>query len=255
MLIIPAIDIMSGKVVRLCKGLFEKATIYEASPLECVKRWQDEGAPWIHVVDLDGAKSGVLVNRELIERIIKNSRIPIEVGGGIRTAKDVRVYLDAGASRVVLSTKVMEDSSFLQQPLLKEYLKKIAVSIDIKQMQGPDVVTSGTAGWRPNGDILLDIPTFIKSISSLDLSYVNFSDISRDGMMAGLDIQKIVHFLESARKNAAQAMFFTYAGGISSIEDIKELRALGSGGVEAVIVGKALYENKFTLKEAIAAAS
>jgi len=252
MLIIPAVDIMSGKVVRLSKGVFDTSKIYNESPLEYSKKWQDEGASLIHVVDLDGAKSGSLSNLLVIKDIIKNSRVPIEVGGGIRSVEAVATYLNAGAGRVVLSTKILEEPSFLLAPALKGFLNKIAVSIDIKQLQSSDVVTSGTAGWSENGDILLDIPSFIKTLSSVGVLFVNFSDISRDGMLSGPDIVKITHFLKLARKHATSKLFFTYAGGISSLEDIKGLKDLGDEGADAIIVGKALYEGRFSLKEAIA---
>jgi phosphoribosylformimino-5-aminoimidazole carboxamide ribotide isomerase len=179
--------------------------------------------------------------------------VPIEVGGGIRNVEAVATYFNAGAGRVVLSTKILEEPSFLLKPELKPYLNKIAVSIDIKQLQGSDVVTSGTAGWSENGDILLDIPSFIKTLSSAGVIYINFSDISRDGMLSGPDIVKIVHFLKLARKHMTSQLSFTYAGGISSLEDVKVLKNLDAAGPEAFIVGKALYEGRFSLKEAIEA--
>jgi phosphoribosylformimino-5-aminoimidazole carboxamide ribotide isomerase len=251
MLIVPAIDIMDGKVVRLERGDFNRAKVYGLSALEYAKKWQTEGASIIHVVDLDGAKTGEPKNFSVIRDIIGGVSVKVEVGGGIRTEETIKKYLDVGAARVVLSTKVIEDQSFLLTESISAYLNKVAVSIDIKHMESPEVITSGTSGWQQSGDILIDIPSFINAVSSVGVKFVNFSDISKDGMMMGPDAAKILIFLKRARKAAATKLFFTYAGGISSLDDIRVLGRLGDDGVDAVIVGRALYENKFSLKEAI----
>jgi phosphoribosylformimino-5-aminoimidazole carboxamide ribotide isomerase len=263
MLIIPAIDIMGDKVVRLQRGDFARSKEYALTPLEYAKKWQDQGAELIHVVDLDGARIGEPKNLETIKSVIKGVSVKVEVGGGIRTVESVKEYLEAGADRVVLSTKVIEDSSFLLSAKVREYLEHVAVSIDIKHMATPEVVTSGTSGWMQSGDILIDIPSFILTLATAGVKFVNFSDISKDGMMTGPDAVKILNFLKKARKaseaseagearkDGAEKLFFTYAGGISSLEDIKTLVRLGADGVDGVIVGRALYENKFSLKEAI----
>lgn len=253
MLIIPAIDIMDGKVVRLQRGEFARQSIYEASPLEFAKKWKEEGAQLLHVVDLDGAKTGELKNFQIVEEIIKKVPVKIEVGGGIRSLDSIKKYIDTGAARVVLSTKVIEDPSFLSGEEIKKYLDKIVVSIDIKQMQTLEVVTSATEGWRKDGDVLIDIPSFLNVVSSVGVPYVNFSDIERDGMLSGPNTQRILSFLQLARTCCLKKLFFTYAGGISSLEDIKTLSGLGEDGVDAVIVGKAIYEKKFSLREAIEA--
>lgn len=255
MLIIPAIDIMGGKVVRLPRGDFARATVYDLSPLEYAKKWQDQGARLIHIVDLDGARTGEPKNLEMIKSVIKGVSAKVEVGGGVRGEEAVKEYLRVGAERVVLSTKVIEDSSFLLSAKIREYLERVAVSIDIKHMETPEVITGGTSGWMQSGDILIDIPSFIQAISSAGVRFVNFSDISKDGMMMGPDVARILSFLKKARRASAEKLFFTYAGGISSLEDIKVLGRLGVDGVDGVIVGRALYENKFSLKEAIESAT
>jgi phosphoribosylformimino-5-aminoimidazole carboxamide ribotide isomerase len=255
MLIVPAIDIIAGRVVRLEKGAFDKTTVYGPSPLEYAKKWEIEGAKLIHVVDLDGAKTGEPMNFDVIREIIKGCRTAVEVGGGIRNADTIKRYVDAGASRVVLSTTVMEDASFLLRPDVKEFSNKIAVSIDIKNIQSLEVITTGTSGWRSDADVLVDVPSFIRVVASSGVGYVNFSDISRDGMLVGPDMQKIAVFLRLVRKTTTKKLFFTYAGGVSELKDIKALKDLGDAGAEAVIIGKALYENKFTLKETISAAA
>ncbi|HAJ56889.1 MAG TPA: 1-(5-phosphoribosyl)-5-((5-phosphoribosylamino)methylideneamino)imidazole-4-carboxamide isomerase [Candidatus Omnitrophica bacterium] len=254
MLIVPAIDLMDGKVVRLQRGDFNRVMAYDLTPLEYAKKWQEEGASIIHVVDLDGAKCGEPKNFSVIVDIIKSVSVKVEVGGGIRTAETIKKYAGAGAARVVLSTKVLEDPSFLLSEPVRGCLDKIVVSIDIRHMESPELVTSGTGGWLKGADVLVDIPSFIQSVSSAGVKYVNFSDISKDGMMVGPDPAKILLFLKKARKAVSMKLFFTYAGGISSLDDIDVLNRLGEDGVDAVIVGRALYENKFSLKEAIALA-
>ena len=254
MLIVPAVDIMRGKVVRLERGEFDKAITYDLSPLAYAEKWESEGARLIHVVDLDGAKSGEPKNFDIIKEIIKRIHTKVEVGGGVRHIDAMKRYLEIGAERVVLSTKVIEDASFLLMREVKDYLDKVAVSIDIKQMESAELATATTGGWLESGDMLIDIPSFIHTVTTAGVKYVNFSDISKDGMMVGPDIQRIENFLKVARSSAAVPIFCTYAGGMSSLEDIRALKSLDKKGADAVIVGRALYENKFTLKEAIAAA-
>ncbi|HQP91808.1 MAG TPA: HisA/HisF-related TIM barrel protein, partial [Candidatus Omnitrophota bacterium] len=181
MLIIPAIDIMEGKVVRLEKGDFNRVKEYGLSPVDFAKKWQDEGATIIHVVDLDGAKTGETKNFDTISKVIGSVGIDVEVGGGIRSEEAVKKYLAAGAERVVLSTKVIEDPGFLLSKGLSENLGRVAISLDIKHMETTEVVTSATGGWLKNGDILIDIPSFMQSVCSVGARFVNFSDISRDG--------------------------------------------------------------------------
>lgn len=252
MLIVPAIDIMDGEVVRLERGDFHRSKAYGLSPLEYAKKWQEEGAKLIHIVDLDGAKTGEPVNFEIIRKVISQVSVKIEVGGGIRSEETIKKYIEAGAGRVVLSTRVIEDASFLLTESLKKFLPSVAVSIDIKHMESPEVITSATSGWLQSGDVLVDIPSFIHTVAAVGVRFVNFSDISKDGMMAGPDPVKILNFLKRARKSSSAKLFFTYAGGISSLDDLRVLKRLGDDGVDGVIVGRALYENKFALKEAIA---
>jgi phosphoribosylformimino-5-aminoimidazole carboxamide ribotide isomerase len=255
MLIIPAIDIMGGKVVRLMQGDFQKVTLYDLSPLVYAEKWVSEGARFIHVVDLDGAKSGEPKNLEVIRDLKKATNVALEVGGGIRSADTIKRYLKMGIERVVLSTKIIEDASFLLSREIKEYLKNVAVSIDIRQMTTREIVTTGTNAWFQSGDMLLDIPSFIQTVVTAGVEYINFSDITKDGMMMGPDTDKILSFLKIARESVKTKLFFTYAGGISSLEDIWTLKSLGQMGVDAVVVGRALYENKFSFKDALKAAS
>jgi phosphoribosylformimino-5-aminoimidazole carboxamide ribotide isomerase len=257
MLIFPAIDIIKGRVVRLERGDFETAKAYPLSPLEYAKKWESEGAAYLHIVDLDGARSGSLQNFDVIEDIIRNIGIKAEVGGGIRDVAALRQYMDAGAARVVLSTKIIEDVSFLQDEYVKSSIKRIAASIDFKRMEvkaSSLSIGTGSSAWMETVDI--SVSPFIRYLASQGIEHINFSDISRDGTMMGPDSKKILSFLAAAKSPGQRALFFTYAGGISSLSDLKTLAGLaktGEGGVDAVVVGKALYENKFMLKDAIQA--
>ncbi|MDD5019023.1 MAG: HisA/HisF-related TIM barrel protein [Candidatus Omnitrophica bacterium] len=253
MLIVPAIDIMGGRVVRLEQGDFDKAIYYDRTPLAYAQLWQMQGARFLHVVDLDGARYGVPKNFKLVRDIARSTGVKVEVGGGIRSIETIRKYLDIGIDRVVLSTKILEDASFLLSRDIQKYLNRVAVSIDVKHMEMSESVTTATGGWLQSGDMTIDLATFVQAIVRAGIGYINFSDISKDGMLSGPDTVKISRFLEMARQAGGDTMFFTYAGGISSLEDIRRLKSLGAAGVDAVIVGRALYENKFDVSQAIEA--
>ncbi len=269
MLIIPAIDIIEGQVVRLEQGDFSKKKVYGVSPLDFAKKWVSEGAEWVHIVDLDGAKFGTMVNFDVIKTIVLESGAKVQAGGGIRTTSSLKAYMDAGINRAVLSTKVLRDLDFLNADIVKQYIEKIVLSLDIKYIVKGDersisgklsafsnkesmLLGTGSGAWSDTEDI--DLSDFIRKIADAGVRYVNFSDIRRDGMMAGLDLEKIKNFVSCARKASQNDLFFTYAGGVSSLEDIKNLSALGCDGVDAVIVGRALYENRFSVRDAIAVA-
>ncbi len=254
MLIVPAIDIIGGRVVRLSRGEFDKVSVYDLTPLAFAQKWAQEGARFIHVVDLDGAKCGAPKHFELIRDMVARAKVKIEVGGGIRTASSVRQYLEAGVERVVLSTRIIEDASFLLHRDIKNYAGRLAVSVDIKALASDGTLTSGTAGWLQAGDKPIDLDEFLKVVASAGVLYVNFSDIAKDGMLSGPDIEKVRRFITFAKKTSAESFYFTYAGGIATLDDLRALKSLGADGPDAVIVGRALYENKFTLGEAIAAA-
>lgn len=269
MLIVPAIDIIAGQVVRLEQGDFNKKKIYGSSPLEFAKKWASQGAELIHIVDLDGAKFGELINFDTIKMIASESGVKVQAGGGIRTIASLKSYIDAGIEKVVLSTKVLQDPDFLEADKVKECIEKIVLSLDIKYIakRGEEGISgrlsgetnkdtmflgTGAGAWSDTENI--DLFDFIKKITGAGIRNINFSDIRRDGMMAGLDLVQIKNFVVCARRASAGNLFFTYAGGVSSLEDIRLLSALGPEGVDAVIVGRALYENRFSLEDAIRAA-
>jgi len=248
--IIPAVDILDGKVVRLFKGSFDEKKEYSNNPVEVAQYWQDQGAQYLHVVDLDGAKSGEPRSLEAIKEVIKSTTIPVEVGGGIRTLDTIKAYINLGADRVVLGTAVMEDLSFLDKEEIKGLIDKIAISYDVKKARDFDkttsYVTTGTSGWLKEHKICTN--ELVEKMISANIRYLNYTDRSKDGTLEGLSDDNI-KFLSSFF-NLIKDIEVIYAGGIASLEDIKKLKDLENSGLLGVIVGKALYEKKFSLKEA-----
>ena len=235
MLIIPAIDIKDGKVVRLFKGQFDKVTEYGADPLEMAKRWENMGARYLHVVDLDGAKSGTRVNRDVIKRIAKDDNILIEVGGGVRTREDIDDLLGAGVSRVVIGSKVIEDRNFVVD-ILQSFNTGLAVSLDCSEG------FVAQHGWVETSKIKgVDLA---KDLASMGLKYVIYTDIARDGTLAGPNIDGLKEML------AIEDLEVIASGGIKDVNDIKVLMELRAKNLFGVITGKAIYEGTLNLKEA-----
>ncbi|MGE4357376.1 MAG: 1-(5-phosphoribosyl)-5-[(5-phosphoribosylamino)methylideneamino]imidazole-4-carboxamide isomerase [Candidatus Omnitrophota bacterium] len=235
MLIIPAVDIKEGKVVRLEKGEFDKVSFYSDNPLEVAIFWEKEGAEILHIVDLEGALEGVPKNLALIKEIAKNLKIPVQVGGGIRRKEDISHLLDSGIKRVVIGSKACEDIDWLKK-IIKDFPGKILVSLDVKEG------FLAREGWTKK--TLLEPEVLVKELTASGLDTFIFTDIKRDGTMEGVRVDYISEFL--AKTNVK----IIVAGGIGSLEDIKKLKTLSDKGVIGVIVGKALYEKKFSLKEA-----
>ena len=237
MILIPAIDIKDGQVVRLFQGDFGKQTDYDPYPLMAAKRWHDMGAQWLHVVDLDGAKNGVMANKEHIIYIVEKLHVPVEVGGGIRDGKTVDELIKAGVKRVILGTKAIEDRQFLKS-ILGLYGEKICVSLDCSNgyvtQQGWVTVTNIKAT-----DLALEL-------ESLGLQWMVYTDIARDGALTGPNYEQIQTMLNTVKKINLIA-----SGGISSIDDVRKLAAIK--GVAAAITGKAIYERKFDFKKALEA--
>ncbi len=235
MLIIPAIDIRKGKVVRLTKGDFSKETIYSERPEDIAYIWQKEGARMLHVVDLDGALSGKMENLDSIRAILRRVDIPIQVGGGIRNYEDIKKLISLGIKRVILSTAACEDRRLLNKAIL-DFQDKIIVSVDVKD----DEVM--IRGWMKSSH--LKAIDFTNELEALGVKTLIYTDIKSDGTLGGVDIKKIQDFLN--RTNLSVIV----SGGISTIKDIKDLKNLEGYGLEGVIIGKALYDRKISLKEA-----
>lgn len=236
MLIIPAIDIKDGCVVRLVQGRTDKK-VYSSDPLKTAKHWARQGANILHVVDLDGAASGSPKNLKIVEGIIRAANIPVEAGGGVRNMETIKRLLDCGAWRVVLGTRATEDKKFLKKAI-KKFKKNIIVSIDAKD----DKVL--IKGWQANARVrsALAFACALKEMGFKELIYTN---VAKDGTLNGPDIQGIKRLLKET------GLGIIASGGISSLDDLSRLRLLQRQGLRGVIIGKALYEGHFTLFEAL----
>jgi phosphoribosylformimino-5-aminoimidazole carboxamide ribotide isomerase len=235
MILLPAIDILDGKTVRLTQGSFERRTDYDADPLQAARRWVAEGARALHVVDLDGARSGAPVNLEHVRRIVAEVDVPVQVGGGLRRIETVRDAVNAGAARVVLGTAAYEDVDLLDTAVA-EFHDRVVVSIDARHGK------LAGAGWTQQTEIPLE--SVIEGMTARGVRRFVYSSIERDGMLAGPD-------LAGARRVAAVVRgSYVYSGGVSSLEDLRALAALRQVNLAGVIVGTALYEERFTVPDA-----
>lgn len=240
MLAIPAIDLKGGNVVRLLQGNFKEEKIYEGSPENVAKAFEAEGAVRLHVVDLDGALRGKPANLSSVEKIIRAVKTPVEVGGGVRSLKIAQRYFEIGARWVILGTKACLDSGFLKEAL-DEYREKIIVGIDARNGQ---VATDGWTKFLP-----LKAEELAREAGALGVRTVIYTDISKDGALQGPNILEIKRLSESISVN------WITSGGISSLSDLRALAGAGLKNIVGVIIGKALYEKKFSLKEAVKACS
>lgn len=231
MIIYPAIDIKNGKCVRLTQGLSHEEKVYFDSPEEVAKMWQGQGAKWLHVVDLDGAFDGKSMNYPTIERIIKAIGIPLQIGGGIRSMASIESWLNLGVKRVILGTKALEDSSMLKRAI-DEYADRIVVSIDAKD----GFVT--TEGWVKTSRI--KAVDFAQQLEALGIKTIIYTDISRDGMLAGPNFKEIKELKNSVKIEVIAS------GGVTTVEDVIKLKEMKLAGA---IVGKALYEGRITIKD------
>ncbi len=234
MIILPAIDLIGGKAVRLQKGDYNKKTVYSDSPSDVAKSFAQSGAEYIHLVDLDGAKSGCTDNFKTVEQIVKESNLFAEVGGGIRNIETVKRYFDAGVGRVIIGTAAVKDPKFLDL-CLEKYGDKIAVGIDIKDG------FVALHGWTEISNY--DCDSFFASMQSKNVKNLICTDISKDGMMQGTNIAL---YRDLAKKFTVD---ITASGGVSSYDDIKSLCDIG---VYGAILGKALYTGAIDLSKAIA---
>lgn len=233
MIILPAIDIMDGTPVRLYQGSFEKKTIVAKSVIDTARMFEEKGASWIHMVDLDGAKNGSLMNSTIIQDAAKNVSIPVEVGGGIRDMDSIDCYLNNGISRVILGTAAIEDFDFVKRAVAK-YKEKIAVGIDCK-----DGYASGS-GWLIDSKIqFLDLA---KEMEKIGVQTVIVTDIAKDGTLQGPNYEMYEKLIQKTNLNVIAS------GGIANLENIRELKKRNLYGA---ITGKAIYSGSLNLVEAI----
>ena len=235
MVLFPAIDILSGKAVRLYKGDYNAVTVYSERPWEFAEDFVDKGCSAIHIVDLDGAKSGETVNIDTVKRIAAVKGLYSEIGGGIRTMETVSRYLEAGVDRVILGTAALKDPSFLKNAL-REYGDRIAVGVDLKDGK------VAVKGWLETSN--KDGIEFLKELEDLGVEGVIVTDISRDGAMKGTNLDLYGRIKEEV------SLKVTASGGVSTIEDIVALKSMGLYGA---IIGKAYYTGAIKLKEALEA--
>lgn len=229
MLIIPAVDIKNGKCVRLTQGKADSEIIYNESPVDAALQWQDQGAKYLHLVDLDGAFSGETANFDTIKEILSNINIPAEIGGGIRCLESIKKYIKMGANRVILGTKAIEDPDFIKQAS-NSFGNKIAVAIDAR---GSKVVVKG---WVEETETtILDLA---KAIEKTGVETVIYTDISTDGMLSGPNFEGIEKFVNNININTI------ISGGICSMDDISKIKQLNKQNITGIIIGKALYSGK-----------
>lgn len=233
MIILPAIDLLGRKAVRLLKGDYNQVTVYSDSPLEVAEEFKSLGATHIHMVDLDGAKYGTAPNMDIVAEVAEKTGLFIEIGGGIRSMETVKKYIDAGISRVILGTAAICDEDFLKEAV-KAYGEKIAVGADVKDGK------IAVKGWLEQSDVTLD--EFFLKMQDLGVKNIICTDISRDGAMRGTNLEL---YRELSEK---YSLDITASGGVSSIEDVKRLREMNLYGA---IIGKAYYTGAVDLKEAI----
>ena len=231
----PAIDIYHGKVVRLTQGDYNNCVVYSKDPAGIAKEWEQEGAQWIHVVDLEGAKTGTFTNEASLKAICQSVKAKIQFGGGVRSFKDIENILGMGVSRVVLGTKAM-DKNFLESTILK-FKDKIAVGLDVRRDQVK------TAGWMRDGNMTLR--EALALFDQLGVSTLIYTDIEKDGVLKGPNWEKLSEVLANTRASVI------LSGGISQISDIAKCRSIQAPNFDGVIIGKALYDNRFQLSEAV----
>lgn len=235
----PAVDISSGRCVRLLQGRFGSETVYSDDPVKVAIGFSSAGARWLHIVDLDGAKTGVSSNRELVLEAVRLSSCPVQAGGGLRTVEDVREVLFAGANRAVLGTFALEDEAGVAAAC-KEFGPRIAVSLDAR---GGELASHGwTVG---TGVPVLDA---VKAFEAAGVSAFIYTDVGRDGTMQGPDIEGLRRLLE------VTSLPVIASGGIASLDDLRAVARLKNEGVAGAIVGRAFYEHKFSVSEANLAA-
>ena len=236
MIIIPAVDIKQGKCVRLLQGRMEDTTQYSDDPVKMAQRWEKEGASLIHVVDLDGAFAKEVRNLKTIQTILSGITVPIQVGGGIRDLKTIELYINMGVSRIIIGSEAVYNPNFVKEACLK-FKDRIVVGIDARNGK------VAVEGWsRTSETKAVDLA---KEFESCGVVAINFTDIYRDGMQTGPNIE------ETAALAEAVTIPIIASGGVSTIQDIKNLLKIESKGVAGVITGKALYEGTLDLKEAI----
>tara|TARA_Y100001970_G_scaffold138148_1_gene170008 strand:+ start:18505 stop:19233 length:729 start_codon:yes stop_codon:yes gene_type:complete len=232
--IIPAIDIKDKKCVRLIKGDFEKKFLYEISPIDQAGKYKDHGFKNLHIIDLDGALTGQMINLDIIKKILDKYDLKIEIGGGVRTLNSIKKYLDLGVEKVILGSAAIKNKEFLKEACTK-FKNKIALGLDAKDGK------LSISGWKEN----LNIKTldFLIDINDFGVSRLIYTDINKDGTKTGPNFDETIKI---ARISKCPVII---SGGVSSINDIKKAKELNNKNIEGIIVGKAIYDGDIKLAE------
>lgn len=236
MIIYPAIDIQNGKCVRLKRGDFSEVTEFNHDVLSQAQIFEGAGFKWLHMVDLDGARKGSPVNDNLVKKVASNTSLKIQVGGGIRSIKDVEKMVNSGVSRLILGTVAINNFSLLTE-VCKEFPGLIAVGVDAR---GNKVATHG---WQEESDIL--VFDLISKLEDVGVAAIIYTDISKDGLLGGFD--------EDGTKQIAKNIKLPIiaSGGVSNLTDLQKVKSMSGYGVQGVIVGRAFYENKISFQDAL----
>ncbi|HKH40601.1 MAG TPA: 1-(5-phosphoribosyl)-5-[(5-phosphoribosylamino)methylideneamino]imidazole-4-carboxamide isomerase [Solirubrobacterales bacterium] len=238
MILFPAIDIRGGRAVRLIQGDYEKETAYDDDPVVAARRWVDGGARWLHIVDLDGARAGEPVNLEHVRRIVATVNVPVQLGGGLRDSKKVEEAISSGAERVVLGTAAVRDPE-MAEAIAAAHGDRVVASVDSRSGK------VAAEGWTEGTD--LGTTEVIAELTRRGLSRFVFTPVDVDGLMEGPDLDALRGVADATDGE------LIYSGGIGSLEDLRAVAGLGLENVEGVIVGRALYEQRFSVAEARAA--
>ena len=234
----PAIDIKDGRCVRLLFGEMDKETIYNNNPLDQAMWFVDQGAEWLHIVDLDGAVSGKSKNKKIITNILNKlkDKVKIQLGGGIRNLNDIDFWIENSVNRIILGTMALENPNFINQ-LDKKYFKKIVIGADVRNGN------IASHGWKKQSNVIaVDL---IKALNPLVLNSVIYTDITKDGSLQGVNLDQTVNFAKSIPHPVIAS------GGVSSLDDISRLAKEFVNGVQGVIIGRALYDKRFTFSDAL----
>ncbi|WP_261131946.1 1-(5-phosphoribosyl)-5-[(5-phosphoribosylamino)methylideneamino]imidazole-4-carboxamide isomerase [Bacillus sp. Marseille-Q3570] len=232
----PAIDMRGGKCVRLFQGDYDQETVYGDSPFEMAKHFAEQGASWIHMVDLDGAKTAEKVNHKHVLQVASDLDVKVQVGGGIRSEEDIDFYLKNGVDRVILGSVAVKNPAFTKE-MLQKYGERIAIGLDARDGY------VATEGWLDNSEV--KAVELAKELVEAGARHFIFTDISRDGTLEGPNVEAIT---ELAKESDAEVIA---SGGVSSLEDLQVLAGRKKDGIEGAIIGKALYTERFTLSEAL----
>jgi phosphoribosylformimino-5-aminoimidazole carboxamide ribotide isomerase len=232
----PAIDLRGGRCVRLQQGDYDRETVFDDDPAAAAKKWVNQGAGYLHLVDLDGARDGQVANREAVREILNAIDVPCELGGGIRNDQTVRDWLEAGISRVVIGTRALKDVDWFRR-MCNEFPQRIALGLDARSGR------LATDGWLKTSE--LNAVEFATQVQQEPIAAIIYTDIAKDGMMMGPNLEAIAEMQEAVETPVIAS------GGVATVDDVRRLAEIG---VTGCIVGRALYDNKLTIADAIEAA-